>query len=326
MDFSICSKTERFLRIEVVNFHEIDSRRVFLLASFDKVDVLYILLYHEQYPDTTMYKVETHILNIDRPELPPKRDGARRVLLFSDLHIGVFPRLSEMLNKRFLGAFNHFFRRRNRLRSENIERLAKLLPQINPDVTICAGDLGSVALEEEFKLAESMLRPFACDSFFFVPGNHDAYVRAALTPLAEVSYRLNGGRFKLDELPISLNCKDLQLILINAARPVAYHLSCGVIDKTTQEKIAAMAEGQGTLAVCHFPAIDKDGSLVGWRHGLRGASFMRDMLENGKFDAILSGHTHKSYVATLPNGRPQVCSGSLTLHGTFAVCDVLTNT
>ena len=326
MDFLICSKTERFFGIVVVNFHEIDSQRVFLLASFDKEDVLYILLYQGQYSDTKMHKFETHILNIDRPELPPKRDGAKCVLLFSDLHIGVFPRLSEMLNKRFLGAFNHFFRRRNRLRSDNIERLAKLLPQVKPDVTICAGDLGSVALEEEFALAESMLKPFMGDSFFFVPGNHDAYVKAAMTPLADVFYRLNGGRFKLDELPISLNCKDLQLILISGARPMAYHLSCGVIDKPMQEKIAAMAGVQGTLAVCHFPAIDSDGTLVGWRHGLRGASFMREMLENGKFDAILSGHTHKPYVAALPNGRPQVCSGSLTLHGSFAICDILMNT
>ena len=269
-----------------------------------------------------MPKVETHILNIDRPELPPKTDGARRVLLFSDLHIGVFPRLSEMLNKRFLGAFNHFFRRRNRLKTENIVRLAELLPQINPDVTICAGDLGSVALDEEFEMAATMLKPFMGDSFFFVPGNHDAYVKAALPRLSDVFHRLNGGRFKLDELPISLNCNGLKFVMINAARTVAYHLSNGVIDKPMQERISSLTEGQGALAVCHFPAIDKDGSLVGWRHGLRGASFMRDMLADGRFDAILSGHTHKPYVFTLPNGCQQICSGSLTLHGSFAICDI----
>ncbi len=269
-----------------------------------------------------MTKLETYILDIKRPELPPKPNGVRRVLLFSDLHVGVFPRVSQMLNKRFLGAFNHLFRRRNRLQADNVARLAELLPQIKPDITICAGDLGSVALEEEFEMASEMLKPFMGDSFFFVPGNHDAYVKAAISALEEVFFRLNGGRFKMDELPIILQCNDLQLLLINAARPVAYHLSCGVIDQPMQQRISALVNGKPTLAVCHFPAIEKDGSLVGWRHGLRGASFMRDLLSIGGIDAILSGHTHKPYSYSLPSGQTQLCSGSLTLHGSFAICDV----
>ena len=271
-----------------------------------------------------MSKIETHILNIDRPEIPPKNDGVKRVLLFSDLHIGVFPRLSQMLNKRALGAFNHFFRRRNRLRAENISRLAELRPQINPDVTICDGDLGSVGLPEEFERAMEMLAPFIGDSFFYVPGNHDAYVRGSMPCVKNAIERLNDGRWNPEKAVISLNCNELQLTLINAARPMAYHLSCGVIDSRMQEELSGISRdgSLASLAVCHFPAIEKDGSLVGWRHGLRGASFMREMLTGGRFDAILSGHTHKPYIFTFPDGGTQVCSGSLTLHGSFAVCDI----
>ena len=271
-----------------------------------------------------MPKIETHILEIDRPEIPPKQDGAKRVLLFSDLHLGVFPRLSQMLNKRVLGAFNHFFRRRNSLRPSNISRLAELLPQIAPDVTICAGDLGSVGLPEEFELALKMLEPFVGDSFFYVPGNHDAYVNDSMPCVKNAIERLNGGRWNLEKSVISFNCNELHLILINAARPLPYHLSCGVLDSRMQEAISGVSRGcaGASLAVCHFPAIEKDGSLVGWRHGLRGASFMREMLSDGSFDAILSGHTHRPYIFSFPDGRAQVCCGSLTLHGSFAVCDV----
>ncbi len=271
-----------------------------------------------------MPKIETHILNIDRPEIPPKPNGAKRVLLFSDLHIGVFPHLFQMLNKRALGAFNHFFRRRNRLKAENIIRLAELRPQINPDVTICAGDLGSVGLPEEFERAIEMLAPFVGDSFFYVPGNHDAYVRGSMPCVKDAIERLNGGRKNAEKAVISLNSNDLKITLINAARPVAYHLSCGVIDVQMQEEISGVSRdgALASLAVCHFPAIEKDGSLVGWRHGLRGASFMRDMLTSGRFDAILSGHTHKPYISTFPDGGTQVCSGSLTLHDSFAICDI----
>jgi len=271
-----------------------------------------------------MPKIETHILEIDRSEIPPKPSGAKRVLLFSDLHLGVFPRLSQMLNKRVLGAFNHLFRRRNRLRGENISRLAELRPQIAPDVTICAGDLGSVGLSEEFELALKMLEPFTGDSFFYVPGNHDAYVNDSMPCVKEAIERLNGGRWNSMKSVISLDCKELRLTLINGARPLAYHLSCGVIDERMQEELAGVSrDGAGaSLAVCHFPAIEKDGSIVGWRHGLRGASFMRKMLSDGRFDAILSGHTHRPYIFTFPDGGTQVCCGSLTLHNSFAVCDV----
>ncbi len=275
-----------------------------------------------------MVKLETYILDIERPELPPKPNGARRVLLFSDLHIGVFPRVSQMLNKRLLGAFNHLFRRRNRLRADNIARLAELLPRIEPDVTICGGDLGSVGLPEEYESAIGMLAPFTGDSFFYVPGNHDAYVRSSMPSMEEAISRLNGGCWNPSRPVISLKCNGLQLVLINAARPVAYHLSCGVIDKRMQEEISSISRDGGaaaTFAVCHFPAIEKDASLVGWRHGLRGASFMKTLLDEGRVDAILSGHTHRPYVCTLPNGRSQICSGSLTLHGSFAICDAMTD-
>ncbi|MBQ7650847.1 MAG: metallophosphoesterase [Victivallales bacterium] len=271
-----------------------------------------------------MPTIETHILDIDRAEIPPKPSGAKRVLLFSDLHLGVFPRLSQMLNKRFLGAFNHLFRRRNRLRADNISRLAELRTQIMPDITICAGDLGSVGLPEEFELAMKTLEPFTGDSFFYVPGNHDAYVCDSMPCVKDAIKRLNGGRWDSDKAVMSLNCKGLQLTLINAARPVPYHLSCGVIDSRMQEDLSGVSrDGAGvSLAVCHFPAIEKDGSLVGWRHGLRGASFMREMLSNGRFDAILSGHTHRPYTFFFPDGGTQVCCGSLTLHNSFAVCDM----
>ena len=275
-----------------------------------------------------MVKLETYILDIDMAEPPPKPNGARRVLLFSDLHIGVFPRVSQMLNKRLLGAFNHLFRRRSRLRADNVARLAGLLPRINPDVTICAGDLGSVGLPEEYELAIGMLAPFAGDSFFYVPGNHDAYVLNSMPSMEDAIRRLNGGRWEPSKPVISLSCNGLRLVMINAARPVAYHLSCGVIDGRMQEEIASIHRDDGavaTFAVCHFPAVDKDGSLVGWRHGLRGATFMKTLLEEGRVDAMLSGHTHRPYVCTLPNGRSQICSGSLTLHGSYAICDAISD-
>ena len=280
-----------------------------------------------------------HLLTIDQKDnLPAKRDGFVRLLHFSDIHIGLHPSLRDLFfTKRILGYLNHLIRRRHRIHAEYIQKLAALLPQLQPDAVLCTGDLSSIGLSTEFQAAEKLLEPFRQYNLIYVPGNHDRYVNdnSALDTLRQTFRHCNqmgnddapssGGGLELDSLPAIVHIKDLVLILLNPARPVAYHLSCGVLDAAMQARLhallATIPPDTPRAIACHFPPLLANGSLVGWRHGLRGAAFLAEKLASGTVDAILSGHEHKPYQLQLPGGQLQLCAGSLTLAGSYAVCD-----
>ena len=263
--------------------------------------------------------------------MPDKEPGQTRVLLFSDIHLGLFPRrISQLLNKRILGSFNHLLRRRHKVRAERIAALAELMPGIDADVTVCAGDLTSASLPDEFAWALRELEPVktaARGHFVYVPGNHDAYVDEpeAVTALENAVEKLNDGRFFLKSLPIAVAYSGIRLILLNPARPCGWVLSCGYLDEQQAGRMGELLQegedGFTNVVVTHFPALDAMGRLPGIRHGLRGAQFIDRALKEGRAAAVLSGHVHRPYSCILDNGAGQLCSGSLTLAGSYIVAD-----
>ena len=263
--------------------------------------------------------------------VPVKAPGQVRVLLFSDIHLGLFPRrIGQLLNKRILGSFNHLLRRRHKVRVERIAALAGLMPCIDADVTVCAGDLTSASLPEEFAWALRELEPVKAASngrFLYVPGNHDAYVNEpeAVAALDNAVEKLNDGRFFLKSLPFAVAYSGIRLILLNPARPCGWMLSCGYLDERQAGRMGELLRegdsGCANVIVTHFPALDARGRLPGMRHGLRGAQFIAGALKEGRAAAVLSGHVHKPYSCMLDNGAGQLCCGSLTLAGSYVVAD-----
>ena len=263
--------------------------------------------------------------------VPAKEAGQARVLLFSDIHLGLFPRrIGQLLNKRILGSFNHLLRRRRKVRAERIAALAELMPGIDADVAVCAGDLTSASLPEEFAWAMRELEPVkaaAHGRFVYVPGNHDAYVDEpeAVDALENAVENLNNGRFLLKSLPIAVADSGIRLILLNPARPCGWMLSCGYLDEQQAGRMGELLrdgeDGCTNVIVTHFPALDAMGRLPGMRHGLRGAQFIADALKEGRAAAVLSGHVHRPYSCILGNGAGQLCSGSLTLAGSYIIAD-----
>lgn len=279
-----------------------------------------------------MTRILSRIININEDDgIPPKDDGAVRVIVFSDIHLGIFPQSPlRLLSKRFLGSFNHLLNRRHRLHSNNIAKLASQIPTLKPDAVLCAGDLTSVALPEEFALASHALQPIidAAPIFLYVPGNHDAYVNStdARQALELTFQHLNANRWKLAQLPQQFDMPGLAIVLANPARPVGPLLSCGIIDRQQADalnRLFATRTNSPRALLCHFPALTADAGTTGWRHGLRGATTLIGALENRRIDTILSGHVHTPYITTLPNDTQQICAGSLTLHNSCAIVDFL---
>ena len=277
-------------------------------------------------------------------QLPPKADGCVRLLHFSDIHIGLSPSLRELFfTKRILGYLNHLVRRKHRIHTDFIDSLAQLLPLLQPDAVLCTGDLSSIGISAEFRAAEQLLEPFLPYHLIYVPGNHDRYVSddRALDALRQTFRRCNpqgsngdassssgftANSLELDALPAIIFIKGLALLLLNPACPVTYHLSCGILDTGMQHRVdellAEIPDATPRAIVCHFPPLMRNGNLAGWRHGLRGASFLAEKLKAGQVDAILSGHEHKPFLLRMPGGRPLLCAGSLTLEGSYTICDI----
>src|SRR5690606_12283447 len=101
----------------------------------------------------------------------------------SDPHLPAVPRprLVELASKRGLGLVNWHLRRRHEHRAEVLDALLNDLDAQAPDHIAVTGDLVNVALPGEFATARAFLERLGPpERVSFVPGNHDAYVRAAL--------------------------------------------------------------------------------------------------------------------------------------------------
>ena len=100
----------------------------------------------------------------------------------SDPHLGPLPRPSmrELASKRLLGYVNWQRSRSDIHRAEAIEAITADLRRERPDHVAVTGDLVNIALPSEFARARQWLESLgAPTNVSLVPGNHDAYVRAA---------------------------------------------------------------------------------------------------------------------------------------------------
>lgn len=99
----------------------------------------------------------------------------------SDPHLSPLPRpkLSELANKRVVGFANWIRKRRLDYRPDILDAVVRDLHAAHPDHIAVTGDLVNIALAAEFLPARAFLdRLGSPDRVSFVPGNHDAYVRA----------------------------------------------------------------------------------------------------------------------------------------------------
>ncbi len=252
-----------------------------------------------------------------------------RIIHFSDLHLGLFSLAKgACFDKRLFGVFNQLLRRRHGLDAAKLQRAAERFAACQADYYICSGDISSVGSAAEFALAQKLLAPIlelAGDNFYYVPGNHDAYVKNphCQKALADCFYRLNRGRFHLDELPLLLPESGFELLLSSASKPSALHRSAAAYSQEQWQKLQALLalprQKTFRLLLEHFPVLDARGAALSWRRRLRQAEQLVQAQLEGKFDLMLSGHIHRPYLLQ----RPRLCcAGSLSLQGSFALIEL----
>jgi DNA repair exonuclease SbcCD nuclease subunit len=256
-----------------------------------------------------------------------------RLVHFSDIHLAAWTRdLSALFDKRVLGLLNYAVRRRHHMHEDYVERAVQRIPELNPDWVICTGDVTCVGSPEEFARARDALAPLVANEafeFFYIPGNHDAYVRnRRCRKSLETSFHyLNRERWRLSELPCEVNCGQIRLWLVDECQPTIITASSGRLLPQTREWLQARfvderQKNETRILAGHFPSRRADGSKLPRRRRLSGNELIHHALTAGQLDVSLCGHIHDQFMHREDNGGLEVCVGSLTVNANLNVIDI----
>lgn len=251
-----------------------------------------------------------------------------RILHFSDIHLGHWPvGFDWLFDKRLIGALNYRLTRRGSQDFGTLDRLPDVVESLGIEAVVCTGDLGSIGSPKEFSVVSSSfgwLHERFGERFMFVPGNHDYYTHLSVSDLDEFCRRLNG--FGLSSFPYERWFGDDHFILVNGSRPLGLFHSGGKLSSAQLMRLKAIIErprreGERRIFVCHFPAYSPRGRGLGWPRRISCENQFREWCESGQIDIYLCGHLHKAYRYGKPGVFEQLCSGSLTMHGSAIVLD-----
>jgi 3',5'-cyclic AMP phosphodiesterase CpdA len=226
----------------------------------------------------------------------------------SDPHLAPLPapRWRELIGKRVTGYIN--WQRRRRFIHDSIV-LAKIVADLKaqaPDHIAVTGDLANIALPEEFVRGRAWLASLGAPSdVTVIPGNHDAYVRAA----APEPERHWGDHMRGDDgargFPFVRRRGPLALIGLSTALPTAPFMATGRLGAAQRarlgETLVALAREQVfRVVLIHHPPVSQ-----AKRHKrlTDAAQFLRVIGTHGA-ELVLHGHDHLHMINWLsgPNG------------------------
>ncbi|MCC6888198.1 MAG: metallophosphoesterase [Hyphomicrobiales bacterium] len=238
------------------------------------------------------------------------------------------PRLRELFGKRVLGVANWYGRRRREHRGDVLELLKTDLAAQQCDHVAVTGDLVVVALPGEFAPARGFLQAIGSPAqTTFVPGNHDAYVRAALqawhphwgdymagddqpgAPPAE-------GRF-----PFVRRRGPVALVGLSTALPTGPFMAWGRLGEPQLQRLRQVLAQLSTESVFRVVLLHHapDDRPPDPRRGLKDAAAFRAVVREVGCELVLHGHHHTRSLAWIdgpaaPVPVAGVASASATAH------------
>lgn len=231
----------------------------------------------------------------------------------SDSHIGPLPRprLRDLAGKRLTGYVN--WQRRFHIHSMGV--LGQIVADMaahRPDHIAMTGDILNIGLPEEFPFARKWLETLGDPAgVSFVPGNHDAYVRSAVTHIRETfaPWCSNDGEAH-SSFPYLRVRGDVALIGLSSAIPTAPLLASGNIgpqQRAAFEKLLAQTAAQGLCRVVmihHPPWVG--GASFG--RGLRDARQFEEIIARHGAELVIHGHNHRLMVHKLGGSEREISS------------------
>jgi 3',5'-cyclic AMP phosphodiesterase CpdA len=222
----------------------------------------------------------------------------------SDPHIGPLPRprRRELLGKRFTGYFNWT---RGRRLVHDMDVLASLVADLKarrPDHIAMTGDILNIGLKAEYPLARAWLETLGSpQDVSFVPGNHDAYVRATMPDLSATFVPWITGDAGAASYPYLRVRGNVALIGLSSAIPTPPFIASGRLGRRQCEACAGLLskcarDGLVRVVMIHHPPY-RGGARLG--RALSDAELFEAMIRRAGAELVIHGHNHRLSVAYL---------------------------
>ena len=219
----------------------------------------------------------------------------------SDAHIGPIPRpnLSELLSKRVTGYANWLVKRSAQHDMATLTRLVADLAAQSPDHVAMTGDAVNIGLEAEIAAARRWFETLgAPEDVSFTPGNHDAYVAAALPLLAGAFAPWTVGDGAAG-YPYLRRRGEIALIGLNSGVPTGPFIASGRLGREQLTGLATLleqtrAEGLARIVLIHHPPHVGGARMF---RGLDDAAAFEAAIARCGADLVLHGHNHRRSVA-----------------------------
>jgi 3',5'-cyclic AMP phosphodiesterase CpdA len=256
-----------------------------------------------------------------------------RIAHFSDTHVlslkGVGVR--EFLNKRMTGAVNLAFNRAKHYRVEVFEQLLDAVLAVNPDHSVCTGDLVNLALEPEFiRVRELLTDRFDSTQLTLVPGNHDYYTKGAVQEgLFEHYFQeylpqdLEATPTPTSPYPITRNLGDVVIVGLSSAIPTPSFMATGEIGDEQRNQLQTLlthpaSKNAFKLLMLHHPLFAEPTRRFDHARRLKDAEGLINTIDvaDDHPDLVIHGHNHEFKRQALPNTQvPVVQVGSASRAG-----------
>ena len=216
------------------------------------------------------------------------------------------------MGKRITGYFN--WGKRSRLHDMGV--LAQLVADMKAqaiDHVAMTGDILNLGLKAEFPFAEAWLRSLGEPrDVSFVPGNHDAYTRSAMKPLATVFLPWLAdtpgevAEGHAPHFPYMRRREGIALIGLSSALPTAPFLASGALGTRQRHATgpmldAAKRDGLARVVLIHHPPYG-EGATPG--RGLRDHRGFAKLIAAHGAELVIHGHNHRPMLGHLagPDG------------------------
>ncbi|ATQ66607.1 MULTISPECIES: metallophosphoesterase family protein [Methylosinus] len=233
----------------------------------------------------------------------------------SDAHIGPIPQpsLRELAGKRMTGYANWLSKR---AQFHDMDVLARIVADIaaqQPDHVVMTGDIVNIGLDAEIEAARDWLMTLGGpEQVSFTPGNHDAYVRAAVARVAETFAPWTSSEAGAG-FPYLRRRGGIALIGLDSAVPTAPFVASGRLGSAQLGRLGALLEqtreeGLARVVLLHHPPHQGGAKPL---RGLDDAGAFEATIARHGAELVLHGHNHAISVHRLP-GR----DGSTPVVGT----------
>jgi 3',5'-cyclic AMP phosphodiesterase CpdA len=224
----------------------------------------------------------------------------------SDPHLGPLPTppALELLSKRGLGFLNWLRKRRAIHRPEVLANIVADLKAQSPDHIAVTGDLVNLSLSNEFAPARAWLETLgAPDTVTLVPGNHDAYVRAAAGWSARYWCEYMRGDTG-EDFPFVRRRGPLALIGLSTSLPTPPLAATGRLHGDQLARLGGILdaladEERFRVVLIHHPPTEG----ANYFRRLTDAEAVRAVLRKHGAELVLHGHHHEASVVRLHGPR-----------------------